>query len=152
MIEPRVSVSNKRFAIVASRWNPEYTEKLLQGAVSALAEHGVAGADLTVVRVPGAFEIPFACKKLALTGNYAAIITVGTLIKGETSHYKLICNAVANGISAVGLETGVPVTFGVITAKDEEQAADRAGGRLGNVGREAAIAAIELCTALSEIR
>lgn len=152
MIEGDLNAINKKFAIVASRWNPTYTEPLLEGALTTLQQNGASPDSLTIVRVTGAFEIPVVCRELARTGNFSAIITIGTLIKGETSHYKLICEAVTQGISAITRETGVPITLGIITAKDETQAAERAGGELGNLGVEAARAAIELANVITELR
>lgn len=135
-----------RFAIVVSRFNAEITEGLLQGACSALADAGVESEDVTVVRVPGAFEIPLAARRLAKTGRFDAVVCLGCLIKGETMHFEYIASAVSQGIMDAGADTGVPVTFGVLTALTDEQAASRASRGIDNKGREAAMAAVEMAT------
>ena len=135
-----------RFAIVASRFNQEITEGLLRGARSALDEVGVNDADVTVIRVPGAFEIPLAARWLAETGRFDAVVCLGCVIKGDTMHFEYIASAVSTGIMDVGADTQVPVTFGVLTALTEEQAAARASDGDANKGREAALAAVEMAT------
>ena len=133
-----------RFAIVVSRFNEEITTGLLAGAREALAEAGVRDEDVAVFHVPGAFEIPLAAKRAATSGRFAAVICLGCLIKGDTMHFEYIAGAASHGIMQVGLETGVPVAFGVLTALTDAQAEDRAAPGAGNKGREAAQAALEM--------
>jgi 6,7-dimethyl-8-ribityllumazine synthase len=136
--------AGRRFALVVSSFNEEITEGLLRGAQSALAEAGVKSADVTTVRVPGAFEIPLAARYLAHSGRYDGVVCLGCLIKGDTMHFEYIAEAVSHAIMAVSTDTGVPVTFGVLTTLTEEQAAARAADGPGNKGREAAMAAVEM--------
>jgi 6,7-dimethyl-8-ribityllumazine synthase len=143
--------AGRRFALVVSSFNEEITEGLLGGARAALADAGVTGADMTIVRVPGAFEIPVAARQLARSGRYDAVICLGCLIKGETMHFEYIASAVSYGIMAVSTETGVPVTFGVLTTLTEEQAAARAGDGPDNKGREAAQAAVDMAAVVRQI-
>jgi len=140
-----------RFGIVVSRFNPEVTTGLLRGARTALAEAGVAESDISVVHVPGAFEIPLAAMKLAQGKRIDAIITLGCLIKGDTMHFEYIASAAAQGIMNVTTATGVPVAFGVLTTLTDEQAAERAADNPNNKGREAALAAIEMATLLRRL-
>ena len=140
-----------RFGIVVSRFNPEVTEGLLRGARAALTEAGVADSDVTVVRVPGAFEIPLAAMKLAQGKRIDAVITLGCLIKGDTMHFEYIASAASQGIMDVTIATGVPVAFGVLTTVTDEQAAERAADNPNNKGREAALAAIEMATLLRRL-
>ena len=140
-----------RFAIVVSRFNPEITDGLLAGARDALAKAGVRDDDITLVRVPGAFELPVAAQRLAESGRVDAVICLGCLIKGDTMHFEYIADAATRGISQVGLETGVPVAFGVLTTLTDEQAEVRARPGDGNKGREAALAAVEMATLLRAI-
>jgi 6,7-dimethyl-8-ribityllumazine synthase len=140
-----------RFGIVVSRFNPEVTAGLLRGARTALAEAGVAESDISVVHVPGAFEIPLAAMKLAQGKRIDAIITLGCLIKGDTMHFEYIASAAAQGIMNVTTATGVPVAFGVLTTLTDEQAAERAADNPNNKGREAALAAIEMATLLRRL-
>jgi 6,7-dimethyl-8-ribityllumazine synthase len=137
-----------RISVVVARFNELITSKLLEGAESGLARYGVASDDVTVVRVPGSFEIPVAAKGLAETGTYNAVICLGAVIRGETDHYEHIGGAAARGIANVSLSTGVPVIFGVLTTDTVEQAMDRAGGKQGNSGYNAALAAIEMANLL----
>lgn len=145
-IEGNLNAQGLRVALVASRFNEFIVSKLIEGATDCLVRHGAAAADIDVVWVPGAFEIPFACKKLAANSSaeYDAVIALGAVIRGDTSHYDLICNEVAKGVAAVGLEAGVPVIFGVITADTIAQAIERAGTKAGNKGFDAAMSAIEM--------
>ena len=136
--------SSINLAIVVSKFNSFYTEKLLQGALDTLKSNGIAESQYKVVKVPGAFELPFMSKKLAESGKYNAIITLGAVIRGDTYHYELVCDQAAAGIQQVALETGIPVIFGVITTETEEQALDRAGGKEGNKGSDAVLAALEM--------
>ena len=141
---PRHGGSRGRFAVVAGRFNEPVSKKLVDGAVAALSAHGVTGPDLEVHWVPGSFELGQAAYALAATGRFAAIACVGAVIKGATPHFDYVCSAAAQGITHAALATGVPITFGVITALTEEQAWERAGGPVGNRGEEAALAAIEM--------
>ena len=142
------SATGCRFGIVVSRFNPEVTIGLLRGARTALAEAGVADGDISVVHVPGAFEIPLAALKLAQSKRIDAVITLGCLIKGDTMHFEYIAAAASQGIMNVMTATGVPVAFGVLTTLTDEQAAERAADDSNNKGREAALAAIEMATLL----
>jgi 6,7-dimethyl-8-ribityllumazine synthase len=138
------AVRGQRFAVVVARFNEPISKKLLDGALAALADHAVGGEAVEVHWVPGSFELPLAAQALARTGRFAGIVCVGAVIKGGTPHFDYVCAAAAQGISRVGLDSGIPVTFGVITALTEEQAWERAGGRVGNRGEEAALAALEM--------
>ena len=138
-IQGHLNSSGMRFAIVASRFNEFVTSRLLGGAIDALERTGAEDGNITVVRVPGSFEIPLAAKRLAASKKYDAVICIGTLIRGDTPHFEFISSEVTKGISAVSLETEVPVAFGVLTADSVEQAIDRAGLKSGNKGFEAAM-------------
>ena len=140
-----------RFAIVVSRFNPDITAGLLAGAREALTEADVPTDDVTVVRVPGAFELPLAAQRLAETGQFDAVICLGCLIKGDTMHFEYIAEAATRGIAEINLSTGVPVTFGLLTTLTDEQAQVRAQPGAGNKGREAAQAAVEMATLLRAI-
>ena len=133
-----------RFAIVASRWNDFISARLVDGALEALERLGADEKLVEVYKVPGAFEIPLLALKLAGSGNFAAVICLGTIIRGQTPHFEYIASEVAGGIAQAGLQTGVPVVFGVVTADTLDQAIDRAGVKLGNKGFEAATTAVEL--------
>jgi 6,7-dimethyl-8-ribityllumazine synthase len=143
-IEGDLSAVNMRFAIVTTRWNAVITDRLLQGSLDALHRSGAARADVEIVRVPGAWEVPSAARTLAESKKFDAIVTLGCLLRGETAHYEAIYNEVARGIGQSQQETGVPHAFGVLTCETLEQALDRAGLKAGNKGFEAAIAAIEM--------
>jgi 6,7-dimethyl-8-ribityllumazine synthase len=143
-IEGELNSRDMRFAIVVSRWNSFITERLLEGALDALRRTGCRKDDVTVVRVPGSFEIPSQSRTLAETGKYDAIIALGCLIRGETTHYEHIATEVTRGIGQSAQETGVPHTYGVLTCENLEQAVDRAGLKAGNKGFEAAISAVEM--------
>jgi 6,7-dimethyl-8-ribityllumazine synthase len=145
-VEGDLSAAGKRFAIVVARWNAVITDRLLQGSLDALTRSGCAMKDIQIVRVPGAWEIPSAARTLAQTKDYAAVITLGVLLRGETAHYEAIYNEVARGIGQSQQETGIPHAFGVLTCETLEQALDRAGLKAGNKGFEAAIAAIEMAS------
>ena len=140
-----------RFAIVVARFNELVTQRLLDGAISTLERHGVARDSIAVAWVPGSFELPVVAKKLADTGSYSAVITLGAVIQGETDHHDYINHAVAQGVTDIGQSTGVPVLFGVLTCQNMEQALDRTGGKAGNKGSEAALAAIETVNVLKQI-
>jgi 6,7-dimethyl-8-ribityllumazine synthase len=143
-IEGDLSAAGMRFAIVTARWNAVITDRLLQGSLDGLYRSGAAKADVEIVRVPGAWEIPSAARTLAESKRFDAIITLGCLLRGETAHYEAIYTEVARGIGQSQQETGVPHAFGVLTCETLEQALDRAGVKAGNKGFEAAIAAIEM--------
>ncbi len=145
-VEGDLSAANKRFAIVVARWNAVITDRLLQGSLDALMRSGATRAEIDIVRVPGAWEIPSAARTLAESECYAAIITLGVLLRGETAHYEAIYNEVARGIGQSQQDTGVPHAFGVLTCETLEQALDRAGLKAGNKGFEAGIAAIEMAS------
>jgi 6,7-dimethyl-8-ribityllumazine synthase len=144
--------AGKRFAIVVSRFNSFITERLLLSAVDGLLRSGVKKKDVALVRVPGAFEIPLAARKLAETKKYDAIICLGCLLRGDTAHYDVIVNEVTRGIGQSAQETGVPHAFGVLTCETLEQAIDRAGLKMGNKGFEAALAAVEMASLTAGIR
>jgi 6,7-dimethyl-8-ribityllumazine synthase len=140
-----------RFAIVASRFNALVTESLLAGCRDALVRHGVAGDRIDVAWVPGSFEIPLVARKLAGSGRYAAVICVGCVIRGETSHYDHVAGQAAAGVMQAGLATGVPVIFGILTTESVEQALNRAGLKSGNKGADAALVAIEMVNLLAHL-
>lgn len=137
-----------RFAIVVSRFNSFITERLLRGALEALERCRAERQKIEVVRVPGSFEIPVAAKKLAASGRFDAVITLGAILRGETTHFEYISSEVARGVQLAALETGVPVAFGVLTCDTLEQAIDRAGAKSGNKGYEVALGAVEMANLL----
>ncbi|EIK05877.1 TPA: 6,7-dimethyl-8-ribityllumazine synthase [Staphylococcus aureus] len=141
-----------KVAIVVSRFNDFITGRLLEGAKDTLIRHDVNEDNIDVAFVPGAFEIPLVAKKLASSGNYDAIITLGCVIRGATSHYDYVCNEVAKGVSKVNDQTNVPVIFGILTTESIEQAVERAGTKAGNKGAEAAVSAIEMANLLKSIK
>ena len=149
--EGRLNAEGFRFAIVASRWNEFITGRLVEGALDALERLGVNEGSVSVFRVPGAFEIPLLALRLAQSRRFDAIICVGTIIRGQTPHFDYIANEVARGISQAGLESGVPVVFGIVTADTVDQAIDRAGVKLGNKGFEAGMTAVELANLYKEV-
>ncbi|HFV7347826.1 TPA: 6,7-dimethyl-8-ribityllumazine synthase [Staphylococcus aureus] len=140
-----------KVAIVVSRFNDFITGRLLEGAKDTLIRHDVNEDNIDVAYVPGAFEIPLVAKKLASSGNYDAVITLGCVIRGATSHYDYVCNEVAKGVSKVNDQTNVPVIFGILTTECIEQAVERAGTKAGNKGAEAAVSAIEMANLLKSI-
>lgn len=141
-----------KVAIVVSRFNDFITGRLLEGAKDTLIRHDVNEDNIAVAFVPGAFEIPLVAKKLASSGNYDAVITLGCVIRGATSHYDYVCNEVAKGVSKVNDQTNVPVIFGILTTESIEQAVERAGTKAGNKGAEAAVSAIEMANLLKSIK
>ena len=141
-----------RFGLVVSRYNHFITERLLEGALDALLRHGGKEENLEIVRVPGSFEIPLLAKQMALSGRYDAVICIGALIRGGTIHFDVLSAEVTKGVAQAALETGVPITFGVITTDTLEQAIERAGTKMGNKGWEAAESAIELVNLLKAIK
>jgi 6,7-dimethyl-8-ribityllumazine synthase len=151
IIEGNITAEGLRFAIVASRFNEFITSKLLEGALDMLRRHGAAEDAVDAAWVPGAFEIPLAAKKLAASGKYDAVICVGAVIRGATSHYDYVCNEVSKGVAQAGLSTGVPVIFGVVTTENIEQAVERAGTKAGNKGADGAMAAMEMANLLKKI-
>ena len=151
IIEGALRAEGLRFAIVASRWNDLIVSPLVGGAQAALRRLGASENAITTVRVPGSFEIPLVVRKLAQSGKYDAIIGVGAIIRGETPHFDYLAADVTRGLSAVALETGVPVAYGIITADTVEQALNRAGVKAGNKGFEAAMTAIEMANLIKEL-
>jgi 6,7-dimethyl-8-ribityllumazine synthase len=143
-VEGDLSAAGMRFAIVVARWNAVITDRLLEGAIDGLVRSGAKRADIEIVRVPGAWEVPAAARTIAELGKVDALITLGCLLRGETAHYEAIYNEVARGIGQSQQETGVPHAFGVLTCETLEQALNRAGIKAGNKGFEAAVAAIEM--------
>ncbi|MBZ0246707.1 MAG: 6,7-dimethyl-8-ribityllumazine synthase [Cyclobacteriaceae bacterium] len=140
----KLNISNKKFAIVVAEWNEEITEALFQGAHEALLQLGAKKSNLIRVNVPGSYELPLAAQRMAKQKDIVAVICLGCVIQGETPHFDYICNAVANGIMRVNLDTGKPVAFGVLTTLDKKQALERAGGKYGNKGEEAAMTVVEM--------
>ena len=151
VLEGKLIASKGQFAIVASRFNEFIVSKLIAGAQDVLVRHGVDTDDITLVWVPGAFEIPLAAQKLAQSGKYCAVICLGTVIRGSTSHYELVCSEAAKGIAQVNLQTGVPTSFGIVTTENIEQAIERAGTKAGNKGEDAALTALELANLLPQL-
>ncbi len=141
-----------RIAVVVARFNQFITQKLLDGARDALGRHGVAEDDVTVVWAPGSFELPLTARTLAQTGSYDAVVCLGAVIRGETTHYDMVAGQAASGISRASLDTGVPVIFGVLTCETTDQAIDRAGGKSGNLGHNAAVSAIEMARLILAIK
>ena len=146
-----VAPEGMRVGIVASRFNSIIVNKLLEGAVDGLVRHGVEEENICACWVPGAFEIPLAAQKMAQSDKYDAVICVGAVIRGSTTHYEYVCAEVSKGIAAVGLQTGKPVLFGVITTENIEQAIERAGSKAGNKGYDCALSAIEMVNVLKQI-
>ncbi|MGN0135048.1 MAG: 6,7-dimethyl-8-ribityllumazine synthase [Anaerotignum sp.] len=151
-IEGNLIANGMKFGIVAARFNEFIVSKLIGGAEDALLRHGANGDDITLAWVPGAFEIPTAAKQMAQSGKYDAVICLGAVIRGATSHYDYVCNEVSKGIAQVSLETGVPVMFGVVTTENIEQAVERAGTKAGNKGYDAAVSAIEMVDLIKKLK
>ena len=150
-LEGRLLVGDHRYAIVVARFNDLVTQRLLDGAIDTLRRHGAKDEYITVAWVPGSFEIPLAAERLAKSGTFAAVICLGAVIQGETDHHEYINHAVAQGLMQVSRETGIPVTFGILTCHTLEQALNRAGGKAGNKGAEATLAAIEMVSLISRL-
>ena len=146
-----VAPEGLKVGIIASRFNEIIVNKLLGGAVDGLVRHGVEEENITAAWVPGAFEIPVAASKMAKSGKYDAVICVGAVIRGDTSHYDYVCNEVSKGIAQVGLASGIPVLFGVVTTENIEQAIARAGSKAGNKGYDCALSAIEMVNLLGQM-
>lgn len=140
-----------KMGVVVSRFNSFITERLLTGAMDALTRHGVQKRDVVIYRVPGSFEIPLLAKKLASSGMYDSLVCLGALVRGQTPHFDFISSEVTKGLAQVSMESGTPVSFGVITADTTEQAIERAGTKMGNKGFEAAVTAIEMANLLKNI-
>ncbi len=149
--EGKLLARGLKFGVVVSRFNDFISDKLLGGAIDALVRSGAEIEDISVFKVPGAFEIPLIAKKLASSKKFDAVICLGAVIRGATPHFDYVANEVSKGIATVGLETGVPVTFGILTTDTLEQAIERAGSKAGNKGWEAALAAVEMANLLKEI-
>ena len=149
--EGKLIAQNIRVGIVAARFNEFITSRLLGGAMDALRRHDVSEGDGHVAWVPGAFEIPLVASKMAKSGKYDAVICLGAVIRGSTSHYDYVCNEVSKGIAAVSLESGIPVLFGVLTTENIEQAIERAGTKAGNKGYDCAVSAIEMVNLIREM-
>lgn len=138
------NISKKKIAIIVAKWNEEITEALYEGAYSALLTLGAKKSNITRVDVPGSYELPLAAQRMVKQKNIAAVVCLGCVIQGETPHFDYICSAVANGIMRVNLDSGKPVAFGVLTTLDKKQAIERAGGKYGNKGEEAAVTVVEM--------
>jgi 6,7-dimethyl-8-ribityllumazine synthase len=141
-----------KFAVAAARFNASIVDELLEGCLSRFAELGMDASRVAVFRVPGAFELPTAAKALAQTGRYAAVVCLGCVIRGETAHFELVAGECARGIQQVAIEAALPVIFGVLTTETRQQALDRAGGRHGHAGRQAAEAAVEMAGVMGRVR
>ena len=150
-IEGKLDAANGNWAIVVSRWNAFITSHLEGGALDVLRRMGAADESVTIIRVPGAFEMPIAVQKAASSGKYDAVIALGCVIRGSTPHFDYVAGEVSKGMSRVALDTGVPVAFGVLTTDNIEQAVERAGTKAGNKGAEAALAAIEMVDVLRQM-
>lgn len=151
IFEGNLDASGLKFGIIVSRFNDFIGEKLVGGAIDALLRHGANEADINVFKVPGSFEIPLTAKKLALTKKYDAIICLGVIIRGDTPHFEYIAAEVSKGIASVGLDTGTPIIFGVLTTENIEQAIERSGTKAGNKGFDAANAAVEIVNLFKNI-
>lgn len=140
----KINIASKKFAIVVAKWNEEITEALYEGAYSTLLRLGAKKSNISRVDVPGSYELPLAAQRMAKQKDIAAVVCLGCVIQGETPHFDYICQAVANGIMRVNLDSGKPVAFGVLTTLDKKQALERAGGKFGNKGEEAALTVVEM--------
>jgi 6,7-dimethyl-8-ribityllumazine synthase len=147
----RLNAEGFRFAIISSRWNDFLTSRLVEGALDALERLGASGQGVEVFKVPGSFEIPLLARKVAGSGKFDAVICCGTIIRGQTPHFEYIAGEVTKGIAHAGMESGVPVLYGIVTADTLEQAIDRAGVKAGNKGFEAAMSAVELVNLYREV-
>ena len=151
IIEGNLDAKGFKFGIIVSRFNSFICERLLEGAVDTLVRHGAADKQMTVVRVPGAFEIPLVAKKMVTSGKYDAVICLGAVIRGGTPHFEYVSSEVTKGIAAVSLDSNIPISFGVLTTDTVEQAIERAGTKAGNKGAEASMSAIEMVNLLGAI-
>lgn len=150
-LEGKLVAENMKVGIVASRFNEFIVNKLVSGAVDGLVRHNVNEDDISVAWVPGAFEIPLVANKMANSGKYDAVICVGAVIRGATSHYDYVCNEVSKGVAQVAMNSGIPVLFGILTTDTIEQAIERAGTKAGNKGYDCALSAIEMVNLLKEL-
>jgi 6,7-dimethyl-8-ribityllumazine synthase len=150
IIEGNLSAKGLKFGLLVSRFNSFVSDRLVEGAIDALIRHGADDADISIARVPGAFEIPPAAKQMAQSGNYDAIICLGAVIRGATPHFEYVSAEVSKGVAAVSMEAGIPVAFGVLTTDTLEQAIERAGSKAGNKGFDAAMAAVEMVNLYKE--
>lgn len=151
IIEGELLVRDLRFGVVIARFNDFVVEPLLRGAVDALKRHGAADKQIEIVRVPGAFDLPIVVRKLALSRRYEALIALGAVIRGQTPHFDYVAGECASGLARIALESGVPIAFGVLTTDTMEQAVDRAGGKAGNKGADAALTALEMANLLRRL-
>ena len=151
IIEGNLALSDARFCIVATRFNERIVNSLVEGARDTLVRHGVDESDVHLVRVPGAYELPLAVRRVGQTRNYDGIVAVGAVIRGATPHFEYVCSECASGLSRVSMELDLPVGFGVLTVDTREQAIERAGTKAGNKGAEAAMAAIEMVSLLRDL-
>ena len=151
IIEGELLARDLRFAVIAARFNDFVVEPLIRGAVDALKRHGATDKQIEIVRVPGAFDIPIVARKLALSRRYEALIALGAVVRGQTPHFDYVAGECASGLARIALETGVPIAFGVLTTDTMEQAVDRAGGKAGNKGADAALAAVEMANLLRRL-
>jgi 6,7-dimethyl-8-ribityllumazine synthase len=151
IIEGELLARDLRFAFVAARFNDLVVDPLIRGALDALKRHGAGDKQIEIVRVPGAFDIPIVARKLALSHRYDALITLGAVVRGQTPHFDYVAGECASGIARIALESGVPISFGVLTTDTMEQAMDRAGGKAGNKGADAALVAIEMANLLRRL-
>jgi 6,7-dimethyl-8-ribityllumazine synthase len=149
--EGKLVAQGLRFGIVVSRWNSFITERMLEGALDALVRHGADEAQIEIARVPGTWEIPIAVQKMARSGRFDAVVGIGCLIRGATPHFDYLAGEVTKGLGSIMLQSSVPVTYGVITVENLEQAVERAGTKAGNKGAEAAVAAVEMANLLKQI-
>ncbi len=151
-IEGNLDAKGLTFGIVVSRFNSFICERLLEGAIDALVRHGAAETDITVARIPGAFEIPLAAKTMAASQKFDAVICLGAVIRGSTPHFEYVSSEVSKGVASVSLDSGIPVAFGVLTVDTIEQAVERAGTKAGNKGFEAAVTAIETVNVIKALK
>jgi 6,7-dimethyl-8-ribityllumazine synthase len=151
VIEGELLARDLRFAFVAARFNDFVVEPLIRGALDALKRHGASEKQIEIVRVPGAFDIPIVARKLALSRRYDALLALGAVVRGQTPHFDYVAGECASGLARIALESGVPIAFGVLTTDTMEQAVDRAGGKAGNKGADAALAAIEMANLLRRL-
>jgi 6,7-dimethyl-8-ribityllumazine synthase len=151
VLEGKLSAAGLRFAVIVSRFNDFISSRLADGAMDALVRHGADEKEITLLKVPGAFEIPLVAKKIAKSGKYDAVVCLGAVIRGATPHFEYVAAEVSKGIAAVALESNIPVTFGVLTTDNLEQAIERAGSKAGNKGYEAAVAAMEMANLFREL-
>ena len=151
MIEGELTARDLRFGIVVTRFNEFVVEPLLRGALDALKRHGVNEKQIEIIRVPGAFDMPVAMRKLAMSRRYEALVALGAVIRGQTPHFDYVAGECASGLARIALESGVPIGFGVLTTDTMEQAVDRAGGKAGNKGADAALASLEMANLLRRL-